>query len=455
VTRAMDPRTLRYGFVCNLANYLYQRAVPLRRLGYHVDVVLHPFDTFVMSQPGWEELDAELYSPQRDVDALTADGFTLPSVADVVRLPVLEQQVRIAGVATDPLEIQELLDRHPSLRLEDVVRFASYLCHLPTLDHLLRYDALLSSQAPYLAYLSGRPYLAAQNGGDLWLDCSRDDARGQLQRVAFGSATAIIASNPWTFAHARRYGMRNAIYLPYMLDDEVFAPGPSRARADWEARTGGTFFVLSTARLDDRYKGSDVALQGFHAFADQHPGARLVQLAWGDDLDAHLSELEAWGIRDRVLVLPLAGKARIRDYLRGADVLLDQFALGAYGGTALEAMGCGLPVVMRLELDQYTALLPAGAPPILQAETPAEIAERLSELAASAAVRTDAGNAARAWFVDAHGASRWAERYGQLLAATALGYRPPHDRSPLGAPRTDAELAYERAGLDSAPPFPS
>jgi glycosyltransferase involved in cell wall biosynthesis len=247
--------------------------------------------------------------------------------------------------------------------------------------------------------------------------------------------------------------MRNAVYLPYMLDDDVFVPGSSRARPEWEARTGGTFFVLSTARLDDRYKGSDIALKGFRAFAELHPEARLIQLAWGNDLDTHLAELQAWGIGDRVLILPLAGKERVRDYLRGADVLLDQFTLGAYGATALEAMGCGLPVVMRLELAQYTALSPAGAPPVLQAETPQEIAGRLSELASNDVRRAELGAAARRWFVDAHGASRWAERYGQVLAATALGYKPPYERSPLAARRTDAELEYERAALESAPPF--
>jgi hypothetical protein len=106
-----------------------------------------------------------------------------------VRLRSVAQQLKfVDGVATDAAEVQQFLERYPFFRFEDAVRFGSYLCHIPTIVHLEKYDALLASQGPYLAYFSRRPYLAAQNGGDLWLDCSRDDAMGQLQRLAFANA---------------------------------------------------------------------------------------------------------------------------------------------------------------------------------------------------------------------------------------------------------------------------
>src|SRR5258706_12278207 len=44
-------------------------------------------------------------------------------------------------------------------------------------------------------------------GGDIWYECSRDDAHGRLQRIAFASAKAFLVSNPWSFAHARRFEM--------------------------------------------------------------------------------------------------------------------------------------------------------------------------------------------------------------------------------------------------------
>lgn len=431
----------RFAFVGNLANYLYKRAVPLRKRGWSVELVLHPDDVHVMSQPGWEEWDGELRTSARTVHELEAEGIRLPSVDDVVSLP--KESVTPASAAR----------AEPYLRRHDVYRFSGYLPYAPVFRHLQHADAVLTTQAPYLVYLARRPYLAAQGGGDLWFDCSRDDVHGQLCRLSFGGANAILASNPWTFAHARRFGMRNAIYLPFMLDDETYSPGAPRYRAIWEERTGGRFFVLSTARLDERYKGSSVALEGFARFAASHPEARLVAIAWGEDADAQLGRLRELGIESAVLMLPLAGKRRVVDYLRSADCLLDQFALGAYGATALEAMGCGLPIVMRLELEQYRALC-GSPPPVLNAATPAEVADALGRLAASPSRRRELAAAHRAWFVANHGSSTWAERYAHVLQTTAVGHRIDYSNSPAAEPESTAERTYYAEGLRVAPPFP-
>src|SRR5690606_15952388 len=54
------PRQFDYGFVCNMANALYERAVPLRKQGMRISLFPHPQDRFVMSQPEWEEYDGTL-----------------------------------------------------------------------------------------------------------------------------------------------------------------------------------------------------------------------------------------------------------------------------------------------------------------------------------------------------------------------------------------------------------
>jgi glycosyltransferase involved in cell wall biosynthesis len=436
---AADP--LRFAFVGNLANYLYKRAVPLRKRGWQVELVLHPDDDHVLSQPGWEEWDGELRTNARTVRELEAEGIRLASVADVVKPP----KEFIAPASADRTE--------PYLRRHDLYRFPEYLAYAPVFRHLQHADAVLTAQAPYLAYLARRPYLAAQGGGDLWFDCSRDDVHGQLCRISFGSANAILASNPWTFAHARRFGMRNAIYLPYMLDDEAYSSGPPKYHAEWKERTGGRFFVLSTARFDERYKGSSVALEGFARFAAANPEARLIAIGWGDDADVQLGRLSELGIDTKVHVLPLAGKRRVVDYLRSSDCLLDQFALGAYGATALEAMGCGLPVVMRLELEQYRALC-GSPPPVLNAEGPEEVAAALALLADDPDRRRRLAADHRAWFVANHGSSTWAGRYIDVLRATALGEEFDYADSPLTEPTSEEETEYYAAGLRSAPPFP-
>ena len=451
-----DPRSLRIGFVGNIANYLYVRAVPLRKYGLRVTQFLHPQDQFVMSQPGWEEFDGSLPDGETDVLKLRERGFELPDVPDVVqtgqdkRYGALYEAVVRGGRAT----ARRALAAYPFIDGLDLMAYPGFYSTLPTLERLQAMDVLLATQAVQLAYLSGRPCLAAQSGGDLWFEASRADALGSVQRRAFAAANAVLASNPWTFANARRVGLRNVIYLPLMLDDEVYAPGPGRLRAEWSARSGGRFFVLVTSRLDPEVKGSQIALEGFRAFCVNRPEARLVLIDWGNARAELLERMRALGMGERIIVQPPSGKKRLIEYYRSADCTLDQFVLGYFGATGLEAMACGLPVVMRLESAQYESLCETGAPPVLQASSPREVATHLTALAQSREHARRAGRALRTWFEDNHSSSRWLPAYTHLLTATALGHRFEYRDSPLASPLSAAEREYHREGLASAPPFP-
>jgi glycosyltransferase involved in cell wall biosynthesis len=292
-------------------------------------------------------------------------------------------------------------------------------------------------------------------GGDIWYECARDDVLGRLQRLGFCHANAFLVSNPWSFAHARRYGMHHLIYVPFMLDQHTYCPGEPTVREQWRARSGGEFFVLSTARIDEFYKGSRIGLEGFAAFSREHPEARLVQMGWGADLAGMQRKLAELGIVDRTIILPTAGKRRLIAHLRSADCLLDQFRLGYFGATALEAMACGLPVIMRLERGQYDALCETGAPPVLDAETPEEVRRQLERLISDREWHATTREAHREWFLQNHGSARWSTDYFTLLLLTARKHRFRFDHSPLHQPLSAEEREYHATELANAPVFPN
>lgn len=437
-------RKFRYGFVGNIANNLYMRAVPLRKAGLDISIFPHPHDKYMMSQPGWEEFDGDLPEGVTDAAELAARGIHLPHVHKVYEHSVISD-----WHLRKPSEFPEFV------AAKDLSEWRSYLAHLPTLEALQEMDALLATQTPYLAYLAHRPYLVTQVGGDIWYDCSRGDILGRLQRTAFFSAQAFLVSNPWSFAHARRFGMQHLVYLPLILDEKVYCPGTSAYRDEWTKKSGGSFFVISTARLDDFYKGSDIAIKGFAAFSRLVPGARLVLMGWGENRETCLARLKAYDIAGKVILLPIAGKKRLIQYLRAADCLLDQFVLGYYGTTGLEAMACGLPVVMRLEREQYDGMCLTGAPPVLNASTPEEICAVLLKLASDPRQREAIASAHREWFLANHGSARWKEIYSDMLLATALGHTFDFSESPLAAPLSEEEKAYHAEELANAPVFPN
>jgi glycosyltransferase involved in cell wall biosynthesis len=438
------PRTERsggFGFVGNMANGMYIRAKALRRAGLSIDVIGASGDNFAMSQPGWEEFDGEISED------------SLVSAHGRAELPAINGFFTLAPMGD--WAIMRFREFPDFVHLSDYLRWRPYLGYLPTLKRLQPYAALLTAQVPYLAYLSGRPYLATQVGGDIWYECARDDVLGRLQRLGFHHASAFLVSNPWSFAHARRYGMRHLIYVPFILDQDTYCPGEATAREQWRAQSGGDFFVLSTARVDEFYKGSSIGLEGFAAFSRQHPGARLVQMGWGADFAGMQRKLTDLGIGDRAILLPTSGKRRVISYLRSADCLLDQFRLGYFGATALEAMACGLPVVMRLERGQYDALCETGAPPVLDASTPGEVCAQLTRLGGDSEWHAAARHEHREWFLQNHGSARWWKDYFALLLLTARGHRFRFDRSPLHEPLSAEEREYHAVELANAPTFPN
>lgn len=433
-----------YGFVANMANNLYGRACALSdRVHADVEMVLHPHDHQLMSQPAWEEYAGTLPEGVSTVEGAIQKGVTLPEVDKVFRHDV------VSWAAVQP---QDLL---PGMRFLDLQRYGDYFCYLPTLRWLQRYDALLAVQFPYLAYLSGRPYAATQMGGDIWYECSRDDLYGRLQRRSFAGASAFMVSNPWSLAFARRYGLRNMVYMPLVMDERRYAPGAPSLRTAWAADSGGDFFVLMTARLDFRYKGSQIALRAFARLAGVRPGARLVVTGWGADRAQAGDLLQSLGIAGKVIELPVAGKKCLVEYLRSADCLVDQLSFGYYGATALEAMGCGVPVIMNLNREQYDALLPEGCPPVLQATTEDEVLGHLLDLGNSSSLRAERGRRLHAWFMRTHSGEVWAERYEAVLWGTACGQLPPLRHTPLHERLGPSERAYHAAQLAQAPVFPN
>ncbi len=414
----------------------------MRRHGYDVTTILHPRDRYIMSSPGWEHFDGILPDGKHTVDDLVRHGIQLSEPGNVVCR------------ADDPDVVPALSRLLNAPAAGAMLRYWGLISHLPTIRELARYDVVMAAQFPYLAMLTGRPYAACQIGGDIWYEASRDDTLGRAQRAAFAKASIFFASNPWSYAHARRFGFRHLVTIPFILDETVYCPAPGRARAEWIERVGGDCFVLTTSRLDEFYKGQQLLLEALRSAFAAAPGLRLVIIGWGDDKDLFLAQLHEWGFAGRTIVLPVGGKALLRDWLRSADMFVDQFALGYYGSAGLEAMACGLPVVARYETGQYEAMYGRSMP--VHSGTDAQsVASHIIALANSPGLREDSAAAHRRWFLECHSGARWSEAYAVLLAAVACKHKFDWNRSPLNANLSEEEIHYHDVGLASAPTFPN
>ncbi len=168
------------------------------------------------------------------------------------------------------------------------------------------------------------------------------------------------------------------------------------------------------SRLDFHWKGSDVMLRGVADAMAQTPGLVLACAGWGADRDPARALAAELGIADRVRFLPNAfSKRRLLRHYRAADVVLDQFAIGSYGSSALEAMSTGRPLLIHLDAQRFARV--AGMPPIVNVRDPGAIGSALAALARDPAARARVGAEQRAWVIEHQGA-QLADRVHELLA---------------------------------------
>lgn len=433
--------TKSFGFVSNIANINYMRANALRRHISGIALHLVKSDNYIMSLPAWEDFDGEI-TELGDDPVETLLGQKLPASQSWLDLTP-DWQIKLKNGEFSFIDPQH------------VMGWPSYMPLAAGLESLRHHDALLVSQFLHFGLMSQKPYIIGQMGGEIWFDAARDDELGHISRLALKKAYCVLVSNPITLAHARRYGLKNCLYLPLAIDEKKYYPGPEEeTRARWQGSSGGSFFVLTSMRLDNQWKGSNTAIEGFARFVKYAPDARLVVLGWGADEAAAHQQLAAHGIRDKVLLLPIVGKARLARYLRAADAFIEQFVLGYYGASGLEAIASGLPVIMRLERDQYDAMLPHGAPPVLDADDACTVDARLRALYDDQTQRKKIGQTSRNWFMVTHAGTACWRNYKRLLDAAAKGTLIDWTQSPLADAQSDAEVLYFKDQLVNAPRFP-
>ncbi|SDH34354.1 glycosyltransferase family 4 protein [Roseospirillum parvum] len=277
----------------------------------------------------------------------------------------LALEARLAGVRPHLFFLPDSLPLDPARRfvLEPALRDHVRLRHLldshgggafpyPVL-HALG-DRL--SFPPETRHLNGRPDI-----GVVFLE--HTDIPPENLETAAGLARVITGS---TFNHRAlaEAGLTNLAFCPQGIDPALFHPAPRRGLF------AGRFAVFAGGKLEYR-KGQDITLAAFKTFARRHPEALLVT-AWHNRWPASLAsianaphsqgqprhrpdgslDIAGWAADNgldpaQVLDLGELDHRLTAPILRECDAaLLPSRCEGGTNLVAMEAMACGLPVIL-------------------------------------------------------------------------------------------------------------
>jgi glycosyltransferase involved in cell wall biosynthesis len=125
---------------------------------------------------------------------------------------------------------------------------------------------------------------------------------------------------------------------------------PARKRALF--RPGDRFHVVNTARFVP-WKGQELLIRAFAGLVRDYPNALLTLIGDGETLGSMQDLTQLLGIADRVRFLGEVPHAALPDLLNDADVYVQPSILDpttsqveTFGISVLEAIACGLPVVI-------------------------------------------------------------------------------------------------------------
>jgi glycosyltransferase involved in cell wall biosynthesis len=406
----------------NLANNAYILVRLLRQVGVDAELILDPFDDFIMSDPRWEDLDLEI-----STQALSAES--LPNVA----LPPWVWDTRHLHFRRWPMRARLAVwaIHRPAGVIRDArlagPRGAAFVAaYAPVIRRLATYDcAIVNGVGPIVATHADVPFLVQPFGGDITIIpfADGDGWQGQdtpgtrpphvtgahayvavLQRAALPRASRILVGDPAFYPYIERLGLRDkAVSSGLLVDSNMYAPGDERELRRDLLHSPDGILVFVPARQDWYWKGSNLMLEGYARAIVGRRDVTLVCAGWGADVDRSRRLIAELGIADRVRLLPHAmSKRRLLRYYRAADLVMDQFTLGSYGGSALEAMSCARPLVMYLDRDRFARRFDVS-PPVVNAREPEEIGVGLGRLFDDPAFRADLGQRARKWVMDYHG----------------------------------------------------
>ncbi len=281
---------------------------------------------------------------------------------------------------------------------------------------LLRYDLIHShtgslcwSILPYLLYVRGRlrPYLAFATGSDLRETARNDDGRnGDLMRAFLSRADEVLLLNADMLLFKDEMDFRRARFFPFVINEKKFAP---RAASVARVPTQLNLFMMSNLDFgvtDNKpgrssIKANDNVFRALALFVAEGGRAHLTTIDRGSDREVARRLVNELGLTGHVTFkAPLSEEERLR-HLADADIVLDQFHLGAFGLGALEAMSMGRPLITFLHPGAFAMSYGTRPDPFVNARDAEQIRDALWRLR-DPDVRDELSDRARAFILECH-----------------------------------------------------
>jgi len=198
----------------------------------------------------------------------------------------------------------------------------------------------------YCAFARFHPFLVNAWGTDLQIEAKKSRLLRLFAKLTIRTADTVIVDSEVQRKDLLRLGCdpRKICCFPWGIDLDKFKPRNStglRRELDWLDKK----IVLSTRRHVERC-GVEYLIRAIPQISERETEARFLIAGDGPLLERHKALAKSLGIEDKVRFLGWVQNNRLPEILNAADVFVSSSFSDGTSGSLLEAMACGLSVVV-------------------------------------------------------------------------------------------------------------
>ncbi|WP_434685293.1 glycosyltransferase [Pseudanabaena minima] len=395
---------MKIGFYGGMANNMYVFAKAFVDMGYDVCFIRDRTDKYPFSQPSWEDVSANLsYSQVAIAAQWTSEQWTDWEVQQSWQSPhwIVDPDHRGTSIGQPQIKcwLHKILFRH---LLKYQPRWQKILFLMQTCDVLL----VCGIEGEILAMLSGKPFAMWIHGGDIRTAAGLHPPHApnfrqwiyyqsqlELLRQSFRQTVFAGMQDPtgggghigdaFKGLRTSRFG-----HLPIPLKANPRLSYQSRRQTlnELMSRLGlpipqAEFIGFIPSRLDFYWKGHDRLLEALNRLSKiEREKIHIIASGWGKNYEDIRESIKHNNLENQFTLLPyVVSKPILYKFFASADFVIDQFLMGSYGSSAIEAMSFSTPVMMYINSKNFEK---QGwePPPVLNANNVNEIYQILRKI---------------------------------------------------------------------------
>ena len=243
-----------------------------------------------------------------------------------------------------------------------------------------------------LGVLSGfHPLIISLWGSDAYLFPKVSFLHRKLLEFNFSKADRILSTSHCMAREVSQYTNKNIIVTPFGVDTDRFSP--------FDGEKQGKELIIGTVKSLSAIYGLDTLIDAFDIVVRENPELKVQLVIAGDGTERKNLEaqVERLGLTDKVTFLGRIPNTEVAELLSRMDVYvaLSRSNSESFGVAAVEAMSCGVPVVVS-DADGFMEVVPnENAGYIVPRNDAGAAAEKISYLLNNHEAAVEMGNNGR------------------------------------------------------------